>query len=455
MNRGNIKRLITSGHFRISVYGLGHVGAAVAAVWLRAGAYVIGVDKSPEVVNNARTGKSHIGEPGVEEAFRKALKKKRFEATTDAVNASKSSRFKIMTVPVYLASNAADLLAVKEVAGSIAAGLKKGDIVSFNATVPPGTTEEIVLPILERASGLKCEEDYALIYTPERIYEGRAIKDIEENYPTVVAGAGPKSVKIGTMLYSIVARKGVIRMGKIRTAEFEKICEGVYRDVNIALANELTKVASSLDVDFWEARAAANSQPFCNIHKPGTGVGGACIPVYPHFLIEAAYKMKAESNITKLARQVNSLMPAYCVKEALELLKRSGKPVNNAQVTILGLAFRGGVSDTRLSPTYDVLAEFLKSGCRVSLHDPYVTKDSNIPHSVILTKNLNDAMKNADLIFVATDHSQYAKLEGKKVARFAKDAAVYDARAILNPKKFDGMRFASIGKGSGGVAPTI
>ena len=443
----NPSKFLAKGRFKISVYGLGHVGASVAAVWLRTGAHVIGVDKSSDVVKNAKLGKTHIGEPGVAEAFKKALRKGKFEVTTDAVSASKSSDFKIITVPVGLSNITADLSAVKNVAGSIAMGLKKGDVVSFNATVPPGTTEELVLPILERVSGLKCENDFGLVYTPERIYEGRAIKDIEENYPTIVAGAGLQSLKIGAALYSLIARKGVIKMSTIKTAEFEKLCEGVYRDVNIALANELVKIAEQIGIDFWEARNAANSQPFCNLHKPGTGVGGACIPVYPRFLIETADKMKIGSDITKLARQVNSLMPKYCVSEAVELLQRSGKSINGANVAVLGLAFRGGVSDTRLSPTYDVFEEFLKFGCKILLHDPYVSNDVRIPSSVILTEKLEQALKNADLVFIATDHPQYAELSEKRLSKLAsKDAVVYDGRGILDPKRFGNRYFANIGR---------
>jgi hypothetical protein len=443
----NPARFLKNGRFKVSVYGLGHVGASVAAVWLRAGAHVIGVDKSSDVVNNARRGRSHIGEPGVEDAFKKALRKKRFEVTTDVVSASKSSDFKIMTVPVGLLGSIADLSAVNDVTASIATGLKNGDLVSFNATVPPGTTEEIVLPTLERVSGLKCEKDFGLIYTPERIYEGRAIRDMEENYPTVVAGAGPQSLKVGAMLYSVIAKKGVIKMNTIRSAEFEKVCEGVYRDVNIALANELAKVAERLGVDFWQARNAANSQPYCNLHKPGTGVGGACIPVYPHFLIEVADKMKIDSDIAKLARQLNLLMPKYCVAEALKLLHGSGKSINGANVVVLGLAFRGGVSDARLSPTYDVIEELLKSGCRIILHDPYVSSDDKVPSSVMLTSKLEHALKNADLIFIATDHPQYAKLNEKILSKVSSsDAVVYDGRGILDPKGFTKTRFAKIGR---------
>src|SRR5215218_4181891 len=188
----DLARRVRSGEFRVAVYGLGHVGSPLASSWLRAGAHVIGVDNSPEVLENARKGRTHIYEPGVNEAFSKGLKEKRFLIYGDPLKTSRDSHFKLICVPVLLLTDSfsADLSAVKQVATAIGQGLKKGDIVSLNPSVPPGTSEDIVLPILEEESGLKVEQDFYMVYNPERIYEGRAIEDIEERYPAIVAGAG-------------------------------------------------------------------------------------------------------------------------------------------------------------------------------------------------------------------------------------------------------------------------
>src|SRR5919197_3620842 len=251
----DILNRIRSGEFKIAVYGLGHVGASIASVWLRAGAHVIGVDKSPNVLENAKRGKTHVLEPGVNEAFAKGLQEKRFDLYEDLVQASYDSYFKMICVPV-LADNGrpADLTALKEVSIAISKGLKKCDVVALNPSVPPGTTEDILLPLIEKESrGLKVEDDFYLIYNPERIYEGRAIEDIEDRYQAIVAGAGPKSLEIGIKLYSIVFKKGIMPISNIRTAETEKLFEGVYRDVNIALANELAKFCEKVGVNFWEA----------------------------------------------------------------------------------------------------------------------------------------------------------------------------------------------------------
>ena len=437
----DLAKKLRSGKAWIAVYGLGHVGSPIASVWLRFGAHVIGVDKSPAVLENARKGRTHVPEPGVNEAFSKGLKEKRFSVYDDPVKASQDSVYKMICVPVLTvgSSLSADLGAVKQVASSVGKGLKKGDIVILNPSVPPGSTEDVVVPILEKESGLKAERDFFMVYNPERIYEGRAIEDIEEHYPAIISGLGPSSVAAGSQLFSLVFKKGVMTMHNIRTAETEKLLEGVYRDVNIALANEMARFCEKVGVDFWEAREGANSQPFCYIHKPGVGVGGACIPVYPQFILDSARVVKVDCNITQLSRNVNDSMPAYCVQQALKLM--GGASPAQSTIAVLGLAFRGGVIDTRLSPTYPVISELRKLGARVRVHDPLVKNDPALPADVPLTNDLKKAVKDADLVMLLTDHPQYNKLSQRDLG----DAPVYDGRGVLDRSKFDG-RFASIGR---------
>jgi len=442
--REDLAKKMKSGEFKIAVYGLGHVGSPLASAWLHAGAHVLGVDKSPRVLENAKKGKTHVPEPGVNEAFTKGLKEKKFHVYDDPVKASQDANFKMICVPVLLTDSfSADLAAVMQVATAIGRGLKKGDVVSLNPSVPPGTSEDVVMPILEKESGLRVEQDFYMIYNPERIYEGRAIEDIEERYPAVVAGAGPKSLEIGSKFYSLVAKKGVIRMSSMRTAETEKLLEGVYRDVNIALANEMAKFCEKVGVNFWEARDAANSQPFCHIHKPGAGVGGACIPVYPQFILHSADFNKIECNITRLGRNVNDSMPAYCVDQAVKLL--DGQGVSQSTVALLGLAFRGGVSDTRLSPTYKVIEELKRRKAKeIRVHDPLVASDPNLPQDVALTSSLSKVVQGADLVILVSDHPEYRKLTQKELG----SAPVYDGRGVLDKSRFPGGRFAAIGKPS-------
>ena len=459
----HIEKKIKSGAFKIAVYGLGHIGSPLASVWLRQGAHVIGVDKSSKVLENAKIGKTHLLEPGVNEAFAKGIEDNRFEIYEDLVKASLDSHFKMICVPVLAANGSADLAAIKDVATSIGKGLKKFDVVALNPSVPPGTTEEVVIPILEKESGFKAETDFYMIYNPERIYEGRAIEDIEQRYPAIVSGAGVRSVNIGTKIYSIIFKKGVIAMSSIRTAETEKLLEGVYRDVNIALANELAKFCEKVGVNFWEARDAANSQPFCHIHKPGTGVGGACIPVYPQFILHTADRLNIDCTITRMSRNINDSMPAYSVERAIELLKKQGENNNSKKqggehlkkdfvnkgeviITLLGLAFRGGVSDTRLSPTYKVIEEFQKLKVKeIRIHDPLIINDPSLSgkQNIILTSNLDEAIQGTDLVMLIADHPEYRTLTTDNLG----GAPIYDGRGILDRSKFDHSAFASIGIG--------
>ncbi len=459
----HIEKKIKSGAFKIAVYGLGHIGSALASVWLRQGAHVIGIDKSSKVLENAKIGKTHLLEPGVNEAFTQGIEDDRFEVYEDLVKASLDSYFKMICVPVLATNGSADLTAIKDVATSIGKGLKKFDVVALNPSVPPGTTEEVVLPILEKESGFKVETDFYMIYNPERIYEGRAIEDIEQRYPAIVSGVGVRSLNIGTKIYSIIFKKGVIAMSSIRTAETEKLLEGVYRDVNIALANELAKFCEKVGIDFWEARDAANSQPFCHIHKPGVGVGGACIPVYPQFILHTADQMNIDCNITRMGRNINDSMPAYSVERATELLKeqeeknkrkKQGKEylekdfVNKGEliITLLGLAFRGGVSDTRLSPTYKVIEEFQKLKVKeIRIHDPLIINDPSLSgkQNIILTSNLNEAIQGTDLVMLIADHPEYRTLTPDDLG----GAPIYDGRGMLDRSKFDHSAFASIGVG--------
>jgi len=441
----SLKTMIKNHNKVLAIYGLGNVGGAIAASWLKNGAKIIGVDISKQLLSDIKSGKSHSKEPFVSEIFLKSLKNGSCSLTQDGIQASKDSDIKIIVVPVALKKNKSDLSNVISVTKTIAKGLKKGDSIVLSPSVPPGTTEKIVLPILEKESGLKGEKDFFLIYNPERIFEGRAIQDIEENYPAIVAGLGKKSSDLASNLLKIISKKGVISMSNLATAEAEKLFEGVYRDVNIALANQLADYCSKIDINYWDARKAANSQPFCNLHYPGTGVGGLCIPVYPRIVIESSKQVGKSMNILEFSRKINDEMPEKCVKESLKLLEKNQKKPNGKKIAILGLGFRGEVTDKRLSPTYQVVRHFLKNDCKVHVHDPYILHDDELPVSATLSNKLNDVVKDADLIFVSTDHKQYSKLSKLSFKNSKKPLLIFDGRNILNKTKFNDVQINTIG----------
>jgi len=244
-------------------------------------------------------------------------------------------------------------------------------------------------------------------------------------------------------IFSLLYKKGVIKISSIKTAEAEKLFEGIYRDVNIALANELSAVCEKLGIDFWEARNAANSQPFCHIHKPGIGVGGACIPIYPHFILEVAGKNKIECKLTKTSRTINDNMPLYAISNALKLITK--KDVKKSKITILGLAFRGGVADTRLSPTYVLVRKLLQLNVTsIIIHDPLSNDELLVAKNktIKITNDLDYAIKNRDLIILATDHKEYSSLSKEQTGK----TPIYDGRGLLNQNSFDAKLFKGIGR---------
>jgi len=416
-----------SSEFCISVFGLGFVGSSIAAAWLRAGAIVEGFDVSVERIQDLKNPRTLGFEEAVEEAFDKGLRTGKLRLYSTDFASKTRSNVKFVCVPVYLGKDKrADLSFLKSAAAIVGSTLKEGDAVVICPSVPPGTTRKVVVPILDKQSGLIAGKDFDVIYSPERILVGRAVEDIERRYPTVISGIDERSLNRAESIFRLVAQKGVLKMPNIETAEFEKLAEGVYRDVNIALANELAMVCDELGVDFWAVREAANSQPFSQIHVPGLGVGGACIPVYPWFVIESV-----ESTTTRIiedGRAINDSMVDYLV----ESLRKNFHLNTKSKVTILGLAFRGGVADSRLSVTYRLVDRLRKSGFdQLRIHDPLISNDAKVGD--ILTSDFHEALSFADLVVIATDHKMYKDYDWESLKRDSK-LKIIDTKGILRDK---------------------
>jgi nucleotide sugar dehydrogenase len=438
-----LKSLLSRGEIRASFFGLGRVGIPSMLAWANAGARCIGVDVKKDIVMKINNGESPINEPLVQDWLSKFVRDGRVRATTDGASASRETEVKVITVPVTLLNGKPDLSALEKAALSIAAGLKRGDLVILESSVPPGTTRGFLKRILEEKTGMKAEDDFLLAYSPERIAEGRAIKDIVENYPKIVGGIGPKSLRVASALYEMIAKKGVKRMSNEMAAEFEKLAEGVYRDVNIALANELAELCRELGLDFEEIREAANSQPYSHLHKPGTGVGGLCIPIYPVFLMEKANSLGIKLSLVETARKINRDMPgkiSFLVKKVAEIMELS-----YPNIGILGLAFRGDLDDSRLSPTYDLVLELMRLGYRsIIVHDPFIKEDEVLKElGVKLTSNLEEVLTWADIIVISTDHSLYKEIDFSKLCA-RRRVGLVDGRDIVENRA--GCVYVGVGR---------
>jgi nucleotide sugar dehydrogenase len=439
----------------VAVYGLGRVGMPLAAAWLRSGFSVTGVDTNDSLIKRLSSRDfSFIDEPGVAEAFSEHVGSGKLFFSCDGAAASKNASLHLIAVPTPLNKGARrfDSKHLEEAVSVISRGLKSGDVVILESSVPPGTTSGLVKKTLESISGMRADKDFFLAFSPERIYVGRALDDLIKNYPKIVGGVGRDSGLVASGLYSKVVQKGVILVNDSVTAEVVKLFEGVYRDVNIALANELALYCGRLGVDYYEARSAANSQPYSHLHTPGPGVGGMCIPVYPYFVLESADRFGVDLTVVSAARKTNESMPERIVELVLENVGVLGKSIGSAKFVILGAAFRGDTSDSRNSPTHALVYELNKKGVvNVSVHDPYVDSDSVLlGFGIKIEKDLKSVLKDADVVIVAVDHSMYKSLTLECIADFVGKGPlktlVVDAKGLIEPKSSNGVVYVGLGR---------
>jgi UDP-N-acetyl-D-mannosaminuronic acid dehydrogenase len=440
MKKAEIIKALRRGAVTFSVYGIGKMGLPLAAILADKGARVIGVGRSRDTINKLNEGVTDIDEPGLGELVRKNVKAGRLSATAEGVDASRKSDVKIILVPTLLdEENNPDLEAVKSVSKSIAEGLQKDDLVILESTAPPGTAENVIKPILEK-TGLKAGKDFGLAHCPERTSSGRAIIDILGAYPKIVGGIDRKSSEACEAIYSVVNRKGVIVVKNLKTAEAVKVVEGVYRDVNIALANQLAVIFDKLGVDAYEAFLTANTQPYSHMHMPGTGVGGHCIPVYPYFITKIT---RSDSSLLKLARQVNDSMADYTVELAESALAEAGRGIKGAKIIVLGIAFRGGVKETRYSPSFRIIKLLKERGADVHVYDPLFTRDEVKKMGF----SYSDKFKGMDCIIVASDHREFSRYDWKKIGKEMRSKVVVDGRNAVEPNKIKTLGFIYRGIG--------
>jgi len=425
---------LRNGDLSVGVFGFGHVGLPLGIAWGRAGAKVIGVTKDSEHIKLIERGESPFPEEeGLAEGIKECLGLGRLKVTDDSSLAANQTDLKIIIVPIpFEPPKRPDFSALKDVAMHIGKALKRGDIVDLESSVPPGTTNVVLKPLLERHSGLKAGEDFGLVYSPERIFVGRALADIGDRYPKVIGSDSDKALRIMSELYSQISKKGVLPMSGATAAELEKLFEGVYRDVNIGLANELADLASRLGISYYEVRDAANSQPYSHLHVPGVGVGGFCIPVYSNYIIDQGKRNSVPTPITATARRSNEDRPKKLSVELLNLMKRSRIKSRAAKVAVLGISFRGNTGDTRLSPSIDLIQHLAPHVAEVRVYDPIATTVRFSRKNISRVDTLEKALFGASAVCVTVEHEEFTKLTFEQLAKpLKRPALIVDYKRVV------------------------
>jgi len=391
----------------VGILGLGYVGLPLAREFASAGVKVMGFDideKKVKVLNSGRSIIKNIPH----ETVKKMVKSGKFTATADMSQMKKADAI-LICVPTPLTENREpDMQYVENSCRTIARYLRPGQLISLESTTYPGTTRELMKPILE-AGGLKAGRDFHLVYSPEREDPGNK-KFTTRTIPKVIGGYTPQDAELARRLYSL-AIETMVPVSSLEAAEAAKILENVYRCINIAMVNELKMVFDRMGIDVWEVIRAASTKPFgYQPFYPGPGLGGHCIPIDPFYLTWKARQYGMPTRFIELAGEINTNMPHYVIHKVMEALNEKKKSLNGSKVLVLGLAYKPDVDDVRESPSLELI-ELLKShGARVDYNDPHIPQTHKMREYDLKMKSrplTAAALKSYDCVLIATNHSDY------------------------------------------------
>ena len=396
---------INDREMRVGVIGLGYVGLPLAVEKAKAGFKTVGFDIQEAKVKMVNDGYNYIGDV-VNEDLSELVKNDMLKAMTDFKSVAQMD-FIAICVPTPLDEHQQpDISSVRDSTEAISKYLKKDTIVVLESTTYPGTTEELILPILENGSGLKCGVDFYLGFSPERVDPGNLIYNTK-NTPKVVGAIGQDATNVIAHMYRAVLEGDVKEVSSPAVAEMEKILENTYRNVNIALINEVAMLCEKMSINVWEVIDAAKTKPYgFQAFYPGPGLGGHCIPLDPYYLSWKAREYQFHTSMIEAAGMINDRMPEYTVERAGKILNRYKKALNGSHILILGVAYKQDIDDFRESPALKVISHLEKSGAAVSFYDPYVKKYSYKGSAKTGLTEINPEMiSKFDLVMVTTAHS--------------------------------------------------
>ncbi len=391
----------------VGICGLGYVGLPLALTFGEKGFPVIGFDIDPRKIDAIASGKSYIRHIAAERVAKATKGEKPFAATADFRKAAQADAL-ILCVPTPLNANREpDMTYIENTARSIGPYVRAGHLVVLESSTYPGTTEEVVKPILEKLSGLRAGIDFFLAFSPEREDPGNPAFDTA-TIPKVVGGYTKQCTELACALYAGAIAK-VVPVKGTREAELTKLLENIFRCVNIALVNEMKLLCERMNIDLWEVIDAAKTKPFGFMpFYPGPGLGGHCIPIDPFYLTWKAREFEFNTRFIELAGEINWQMPHHVLERTIRALNEQGKALRGARVLILGLAYKKNIDDLRESPSIRLIELFRENGAQVAYHDPYCPKMKEMRHQPKYMLEMESApletAKDADVVVIATDH---------------------------------------------------
>lgn len=411
---------------KICIVGQGYIGLPTAALFAKNGCEVLGVDVNEEIVKKLNQGIAHIEEPGISDAIKNAVEKGHYHAS---LKPEEADTF-IITVPTpYVKEDlSCDLSYVISACKSILPVLKKGNVVIIESTIAPMSTDEVIKPIFEE-EGYVIGEDLFLAHCPERVLPGQIMEELVNNN-RIVGGITEKCSREAADVYRTFV-KGEIIETEAKTAELSKCMENTFRDVNIALANELAKIGAEIGVNALDVIEMANKHPRVNIHSPGPGVGGHCLAIDPYFIYAKAPDV---AKIIKLARDTNNSMPGFVIENTGRILANLDKDAE--KISVFGVAYKGNTDDARESPAFEIIYGLKSAGYDVAIHDPHFDNPEYL--------SFEDAIKDSSLILILADHDQFKELDYESIRENMKCPIIFDTKNILKTAD-DGITLINFG----------
>jgi len=452
--RMNIKKLqqkLRTKKLKIAIVGFGYIGTCIGAVLAEKGYKVIGIDKKKKTVEEINSGTTSINEPGLKELVAKNVQKKNLSATIDFSHIKEADVI-IITVGTPLGNNyEPDMSQIIAASKEVSKYLRRGHVVILKSTVPPYTTENVVKPILKQNQVV----DFALAFCPERLAEGKAIEEFQI-IPVVIGGLNEESTEIAALFWKEALGVKTIKVSNACTAEMTKLADNLWIDLNIALANEIAILCDKMGIDALEVIDAANTLPKVNynvnILVPSMGVGGYCLTKDPWFVYHLGKKYDLELKTPVTSRTINDTMPHYTFELIKKELEKQGKKLEESKIAVLGIAFKNNTGDCRFTPTRYTIELLEKSGCGLSICDPWVNEvDARKVTSRELVPTIEEAIENADCIAFLTGHTEFKDFPIEKIARLAKPHAILlDGRIFFNREQIKKIkRYDLIYKGIG------
>lgn len=409
---------------KIGVVGLGYVGLPLAVEKAKAGYFVTGFDVQDSKVDAVNAGHNYIGDV-VDKELEALVKEKRLKATTDFSFIRDVDAVSICVPTPLDEYMQPDISYVVNSTKSIAEYLHRGMLVVLESTTYPGTTEEVVKPILEE-SGLKCGEDFFLAFSPERVDPGNK-KFKTKNTPKVVGGVTGECTEIAAALYRNVLEGEIYQVSSPAVAEMEKILENTFRNINIALANEMAILCKRMGIDIWEVIDAASTKPYGFMpFYPGPGLGGHCIPIDPYYLTWKAREYNYHTKLIEVSGEINNYMPEFVVENIMKILNKNKKALNGANVLLLGVAYKKDIDDYRESPVLKLVEILEREGAKVTVNDPFIPVFKHGGKTYKTSPVGDDDIRNADIVVITTDHSCY---DYENILKNAK--VIYDTRNAM------------------------